>query len=58
MNIHEVNDHGASGQLARQAKKPWVTPSLQVIAIASAENGINLSKVDGTSGSHSNQPRS
>ena len=50
MKSHDVKDHGASDHLTGQAKKPWVTPSVQIIALESAEHGGNL-KFDGT-GSH------
>ena len=50
MKSYDVKDHGASDQVAGQAKKPWVTPSVQIIALESAEHGGNL-KFDGT-GSH------
>jgi len=53
MKSHDVHDHGASGQ----AKKPWVSPSLQVIALQSAEGGTHLSTTDGV-GAHSNRPKS
>ncbi len=56
MKSHDVNDHGASDQ-NRQAKKPWVTPSLQVIALQSAQSGRHLSPTDGV-GAHSNRPKS
>ena len=39
MKSYDVKDHGASDQIAGQAKKPWVTPSLQIIALKSAEGG-------------------
>ncbi len=39
MKSYDVKDHGASDQIAGQAKKPWVTPSLQIIALKSAEAG-------------------
>ena len=57
MKSHDVNDHGASDQFAGQAKKPWVTPSLEIIALQSAEGGTHPSKVDGI-GAHFNRPRS
>jgi hypothetical protein len=57
MKSYDVKDHGASDHIAGQAKKPWVTPSLQIIALKSAEGGTHPSKVDGTGG-HFNRPRS
>ena len=39
MKSYDVQDHGVSDQVAGQAKKPWVTPSLQIIALESAEAG-------------------
>ena len=43
MKSYDVQDHGASDQVAGQAKKPWVTPSLQIIALKSAESGTHPS---------------
>ena len=57
MKSYDAKDHGASDQVAGQAKKPWVTPSLEIIALKSAEAGSHFSKVDGP-GSHFNHPRS
>jgi hypothetical protein len=57
MKSYEVNNHGASDQLAGQAKKPWVTPSLQIIALQSAAGGTHHSTSDGTNGNFS-KPRS
>jgi len=51
MKSHEVQDHGVSDQVAGQAKKPWVTPSLQIIALESAEAGHPGIILDGR-GSH------
>jgi hypothetical protein len=56
MKSYDAKDHGASDQVG-QAKKPWVTPSLEIIALKSAEGGTHPSKVDG-GGSHFNRPRS
>ncbi len=39
MNRDNVKDHGATDRLSGEAKKPWITPSLQVITLKSAENG-------------------
>ena len=57
MKSHDVKDHGASDQVAGQAKKPWVTPSLQVIPLKNAEGGTHLSTSDGV-GSSTQRPRS
>jgi hypothetical protein len=57
MKSHDVKDHGTADHIAGQAKKPWVTPSLQVIALKSAEGGTQPSKADGAGG-HYNRPRS
>jgi hypothetical protein len=57
MKSHEDNNHGAADQHTSQAKKPWVAPSLQVIALESAEGGTNLRSADGTS-AHTSRPRS
>jgi hypothetical protein len=50
MKSYDVQDHGVSDQVAGQAKKPWVTPSLQIIALESAESGHHPSTVDGSGG--------
>ena len=39
MNGDTIKDHGATDRLNGQARKPWVTPSLQVLTLKSAENG-------------------
>lgn len=57
MMSYDANDHGASDQVAGQAKKPWVTPSLEIIALRSAEGGTHPAKLDGAGG-HFNRPRS
>jgi len=57
MKSYDAKDHGASDQIAGQAKKPWVTPSLEIIALQSAEGGIKPSHADGAGG-HFNRPRS
>ena len=57
MKSHDINDHGASDQFVGQAKKPWITPSLEIIALQSAEGGTHPSKTDGIGG-HFNRPRS
>ncbi len=51
MKSYEVQDHGVSDRVAGQAKKPWVTPSLQIIALESAEAGHPGPILDGH-GSH------
>jgi hypothetical protein len=55
--MKNVKDHGASDHITGQAKRPWVTPSLQIIALKNAEGGTHLSTADGV-GSNSNRPRS
>jgi hypothetical protein len=57
MKSNDVNDHGVSDRSIGQAKKPWVTPSLEIIALESAESGVHPSKVD-AGGAHFNRPRS
>jgi hypothetical protein len=57
MNSYDVQDYGATGQLNGQGKKPWITPSLQIIALKSAESGTKISHVDGNGG-HFNRPHS
>jgi hypothetical protein len=42
-----IQDHGATDRLNGQARKPWITPSLQIIALKSAENGKLQHKLDG-----------
>jgi hypothetical protein len=50
MNSYDVQDHGDTDRINGQAKKPWITPSLQVIALKSAESGSHLSRKDGGGG--------
>ena len=50
MNGDTIKDHGATDRLNGQAKQPWVTPSLQVIALKSAENGSRNFAHDGPGG--------
>jgi hypothetical protein len=50
MNSDNVKDHGATDRFNGQAKKPWVTPSLQIIAIQSAENGSTRRAPDSVGG--------
>jgi hypothetical protein len=39
MNGDTIKDHGTTDRLNGQPRKPWVTPSLQVLTLKSAENG-------------------
>jgi hypothetical protein len=57
MKSYDVKDHGVSDHIARQVSKPWVKPSLDIIALKSAESGTNPTRVDGHGG-HYNRPRS
>ena len=57
MNSDNLKDHGATDRLSGQAKKPWVTPSLQVIALKSAENGFHRLAPDSVGG-HFSRPKS
>jgi hypothetical protein len=57
MKSYDAKDHGASDQVAGQAKKPWVTPSLDIIALKSAEQGTHPSRSEG-GGAHFQRPRS
>jgi hypothetical protein len=57
MNSDTIKDHGATDRLNGQARKPWVTPSLQIITLKSAENGTLKHKLDGV-GSGTFRPRS
>jgi hypothetical protein len=50
MKSYDVQNHGVSDQVAGQAKKPWVTPSLQIIPLESAESGYRKSTIDGGGG--------
>jgi len=52
MKSYDVQDHGVSDQVAGQAKKPWVTPWLQIIALESAQAGKGNTILDAP-GSHS-----
>ena len=57
MNSDNMKDHGATDRFSGQAKKPWVTPSLQVIALKSAENGHTRLAPDSVGG-HFSRPKS
>jgi hypothetical protein len=57
MNSYDVQDHGATGPVNGLAKRPWVTPSLEIIAIKSAENGNTRLSID-AHGGHFNRPKS
>jgi hypothetical protein len=57
MKSYDAKDHGASDHVAGQAKKPWITPSLEIIALKSAEGGTHPSRNDG-GGGHFQRPRS
>jgi hypothetical protein len=58
MNSDTIKEHGATDRLNGQARKPWVTPSLQIIALKSAENGFrHFSRLDGPGG-HAGQGKS
>ena len=57
MKSNDVTDLGAFDRSQGQAKKPWVTPSLEIIALESAQSGHTFTKNDGP-GSHFNHPRS
>jgi hypothetical protein len=50
MNSNNVQDHGATDRSNGQDKKPWVTPSLQIIALKSAENNLQKFTHDGFGG--------
>ena len=50
MNSDNIKEHGATDRLTGQARKPWVTPSLQIIALKSAENGFTRFAVDSGGG--------
>jgi hypothetical protein len=50
MNSYDAQDHGDTDRIKRPGKRPWVTPSLQVIPLKSAEAGAHLSRKDGGGG--------
>jgi hypothetical protein len=51
MNSDTIKDHGATDRGNGQARKPWVTPSLQIIALKGAEGGFKVkSRTDGLGG--------
>jgi hypothetical protein len=50
MNSDNLKDHGATDRLNGQARQPWVTPSLQIIALKSAESGFRHLSPDGPGG--------
>jgi hypothetical protein len=50
MTSYDVKDHGTTAPLSGQAKKPWVTPSLQMIAVKSAERGPQNTHLDSGGG--------
>ncbi len=47
MTSYDVKDLGTTAPPGGQAKKPWVTPSLQMIAVKSAEHGPLKTHFDG-----------
>jgi hypothetical protein len=47
MNSYNDQDRGATERFTVQDKKPWITPSLQIIALRSAENGGQKGAHDG-----------
>jgi hypothetical protein len=57
MNSYDVQDHGATAHEMGHAKKPWITPSLQIIALKSAQSGTHNARIDGAS-AHFQFPRS
>ncbi len=50
MNSDTIKEHGAADRLNGQTRQPWVTPSLQIIALKSAENGHKHLVKDGPGG--------
>jgi hypothetical protein len=58
MNSDTIKNHGATDRFNGQARKPWVTPSLQILALKSAENGsLHFSRLVGRGG-HAGQGKS
>ena len=47
MNSYNDQDRGETERFTVQDKKPWITPSLQIIALRSAENGTQKGAHDG-----------
>jgi len=47
MNSDTIQDLGATDRLNGQARKPWITPSLQIIDLKSAESGTQKHRIDG-----------
>jgi len=47
MNSDTIKDYGATDRLNGQARKPWVTPSLQILTLKSAESGFKHLNPDG-----------
>jgi hypothetical protein len=58
MNSDTSNEHGAPDRFNGQRRKPWVTPSLQIIALKSAENGFRIKSVLDGRGGHSGNGKS
>ncbi len=50
MTSYVAKDLGATAQLNGQARKPWVTPSVQIIPLKSAERGPQSHHPDGVGG--------
>jgi hypothetical protein len=50
MNSYDAQDHGDTDRIKGQGKRPWVTPSLQVMPLKSAEAGTHSSRRDGHGG--------
>ena len=53
-----IKDRGATDRLNGQGKQPWVTPSLQIVALKSAEGGFRRTSVSDGPGGHSGSGKS
>jgi hypothetical protein len=53
MKSYNVQVHCETERLQKRGKKPWVKPSIETIALESAENGIHRHNVDGNGGNAS-----
>jgi hypothetical protein len=50
MNSDTIKDLGATDRLNGQPRKPWITPSLQIIDLKCAESGTQKHRIDGFGG--------
>jgi hypothetical protein len=57
MKSYDIQVLNETNKLGASAKKPWVKPSVEIIALESAENGTNPTRSD-AGGGHYSRPRS